>query len=70
MLSQINTGEFLYFDPIMAMILYSRVSISFHRAATITLSVQSLPCTVADDDIFQTVTTFLTWVGSILTMYI
>ena len=69
-LSQINIGEFLAFNPVLTNILYDRASASSRRIAKVRLRIESLPCTVTTDDVFFTVTAFLTWVShSILGSY-
>lgn len=66
--SQIIIGEFLAFHPLLSNILYDRVSVSWRRTAKVRLRIESLNCTVATDDVFYTVTAFLTWVSH--TVYI
>ena len=63
MLSQINMGELLVFDNVLTPLLYTRVSSSHHRTATITLHIPSLPCKLTDGDVLSTVIAFLTWVS-------
>ena len=62
-LSQINVAELMAFDNAIAPMLYGGISTSINHVARITLSIPSLPCTLADTDVLSTVTTFLTWVS-------
>ena len=62
-LSQINMDESITFQNILLPILYSKVTTSIYKSASITLYIASLPCKPTDEAVFSTVTAFLTWVS-------
>ena len=71
LLNVITVDELLAFENVFSVVVYSRIAGSvIGRYLTIPLHIDSLPCTVSESEILQTLAMIISWVSQQLSQYV